>query len=327
MSRSSFLRKYLGRPYLSWSIWIWRHLSAFFTSWLPFRAYGAHLHALIQIRATRTQSVGTFFFRNRPQLELLMRLLAQKDQGSSLDLAVLGCSKGAEVYSVSCAIRTARPDLKVRVSALDIDSDILELAKSGVYAPTAANGSTVLGPNSLDQTRNVAATTYRDQSSSIFERMSSEEIKAVFDLEGDLVKVKPRFREGIIWRIGDARDPKLADVVGVQDIVFANCFLCHMPPDEAGMCLLNLARLVKPGGYVFVSGVDPGVRSKVARALRWSPVTELIHEIHEGDPALRRAWPLEYWGLEPFDQGRADWELRYASVFLCGGTEAERMQL
>ena len=38
-------------------------------------------------------------------------------------------------------------------------------------------------------------------------------------------------------------------------------------------------------------------------------------EIHEGDASLRRDWPLEYWGLEPFDLTRGDWKYRYASVF------------
>src|SRR5215467_15462052 len=53
------------------------------------------------------------------------------------------------------------------------------------------------------------------------------------------------------------------------------------------------------------------------------PVTELISEIHEGDPSLRRGWPLRYWGLEPFDQGRSDWQIRYASVFEHRGTFSE----
>lgn len=269
--------------------------------------------------------MGTFFFRNRPELELLIRLLAQKEPGASLDVAVLGCSKGAEVYSVSSTIRCSRPDLNVTLRALDIDRDILEFAKGGAYARTTTNGSGVLGPDSLGKAENVAAKTYKDQNTSIFERMSSKEIEELFDSEGEMLKVKPRFREGIVWQIGDARDPKLVDVVGLQDIVFSNRFLCHMPPNEAEMCLLNLARLVKPGGHIFVSGVDLEVRSEVARALGWRPVTELINEIHEGDPSLRHGWPLEYWGLEPFDQGRPDWKVRYASVFRCGGTAGERM--
>ena len=42
---------------------------------------------------------GTFFLRNRPALELMCRLARQKAQGSTLRIAVLGCSIGAEVYS------------------------------------------------------------------------------------------------------------------------------------------------------------------------------------------------------------------------------------
>jgi hypothetical protein len=79
--------------------------------------------------------------------------------------------------------------------------------------------------------------------------------------------------------------------------------------------LRNLAPLVKPGGYLFVSGVDLDVRSKVAREFGWRPITELICEIHEGDQSLRRSWPLDYSALEPLDQSRADWQMRYASVF------------
>jgi hypothetical protein len=88
-----------------------------------------------------------------------------------------------------------------------------------------------------------------------------------------------------------------------------------MPPKEAEDCLRNLAQLVKRDGYLFISGVDLAVRSKVAQELGWKPVTELINEIHEGDPSLRRDWPLQYWGLEPLDRGRIDWKMRYASVF------------
>ena len=326
MSRSSFLRRYVGRPYLLAAMWIWRHLPTPFTSGRLVRAFGAHLHTLIQLRATRTQSVGTFFFRNRPELDLLVRLLDQKAWDSTLDVAVLACSKGAEVYSISYALRCSRPDLKVRVHALDIDSDILELAERGVYLLATNKGPMSPAPDSPGQVADVAAKTFRDQKTSIFERMSRKEIEAMFDSDGELVKVKPRFQEGIVWQVGDAQDPNLVNLVGLQDIVFANRFLCHMTREEAEACLLNLARLVKPGGYVFVSGVDLDVRSKVARELEWTPVAELILEIHEGDSSLRGGWPLEYWGLEPFDERRIDWKLRYAAVFQCGETAKERTQ-
>src|SRR5262249_535792 len=106
---------------------------------------------------------------------------------------------------------------------------------------------------------------------------------------------------------------------GLQDIVVANRFLCHMHPEEAEECLRNLARLVKPGGYLFVSGVDLGGRGKSARELGWGPVTGLTSENPEGGPSVRGEWPLEYGGLEPFEQGRIDWKMGYGSVFQCGG--------
>src|SRR5436190_9443158 len=125
---SRVLRKLVGRPYLFITTWIWKHLPAASPSWRLVQAYGFHLSNLTQLRVTKKQSVGTFFFRNRPELELLVRLLGQKPKCSTLDMAVLGCSKGAEVYSISYAIRRTRPDLKFNLRALDISKEVLELA-------------------------------------------------------------------------------------------------------------------------------------------------------------------------------------------------------
>ena len=296
-SRSRLLRNCLGRPYLLVNTWIWNQLPASLRSLPPLRGYGFHLHGLIQLRATRTQATGTFFFRNCAELELLICLLERNRPGSTVDMAILGCHKGAEVYSFSYAFRTGRPDLNLRLCASDISKDVLEFAEAGVY--------------SLKQMSEPSGGSPR----SIFERMSSGEMEAMFERDGEQVRVRPRFRDGIAWRLGDANDPDLASALGPQDIVVANGFLCHMPPVEAEACLRNVARLVKGGGYLFVSGVDLGLRSKVAQELGWRPVTDLIMEIHEGDASLRHDWPLEYWGLEPFDLERCDWKHRYASVF------------
>ena len=69
------------------------------------------------------------FMRNRPELELLVRLLCHKSGAAPVNLTVLGCSKGAEVYSISYALRSAYPDLKVNIQALDISLDVVEFAK------------------------------------------------------------------------------------------------------------------------------------------------------------------------------------------------------
>jgi chemotaxis methyl-accepting protein methylase len=273
------------------------------------------LHALVLRVSERAQGQGTFFFRNRPELDLMCRLLDPITHGSSLDISVLACGKGAEVYSILWAIRTARPDLKVNVKAMDISSEIVEFAERGIYF---RNGQEVLKAGRPEGAAQLADATWKGQHLSIFERMTGKEVEAMFEVEGYQAKVRSWLKEGITWLTGDANDPELVRVLGLQDIVVANRFLCHMDPPAAEKCLRNIVRLVKLGGYLFVSGVDLEVRTTVAQDLGWKPVSDLLEEIHEGDYSLRKGWPLEWWGLEPLCHDRSDWKIRYASVFQIG---------
>jgi SAM-dependent methyltransferase len=279
--------------YLRVNEWIWQRLPSRVRNLYFIRCYGASMHNLICLSASRRQFFGTFFLRNRPALELMRRLAQHKANGSTLRITVLACSIGAEVYSILWTIRSARPDLKVSMSAVDISKEILNFAEQGIYAP---NTSEFVG-------------------APIFERMTAHEKWKMFDWEGDQAKVKSWLREGIAWRLGDAADPELIRDLGPQYIVVASNFLCHMTPADAEKCLRNIGRMVSPGGYLFVSGVDLDVRTKVALALGWEPLTELMAEIHDGDPSVRADWPWHWWGLEPLNRKRHDWETRYAGVF------------
>jgi SAM-dependent methyltransferase len=296
MSEARVLRKCVGRPFLVANEWLWSRIPTSIKATRPISRYGAFLHSLVQLRSARRQFHGTFFFRNRPEQQLIRALSNQRTKGSSLRLSVLACSNGAEVYSILWTIRSARPDLKVITQAVDISSEVLEIGKNGMYSPK---------PNDL-------------VGSPIFDRMTEKETQEMFDKVNDELGIKPWIKEGINWRVGDAGDPELAEVLGSQDIVVANRFLCHMAPMDAERCLRNLATLLKPGGYLFVSGVDLDIRTKVALDLGWTPVRDLIEEMHNGDPSVRRDWPWKYWGLEPFNRKRNDWSVRYASVFRLG---------
>jgi SAM-dependent methyltransferase len=279
--------------YLRVNEWIWQRLPSRVRNLYPLRWYGARMHTLICLGVKRQQYFGTFFLRNRPSLELMCRLAKQKAHGSTLKVTVLACSIGAEVYSILWTIRSARPDLTVSMSAVDISKEILNFAEQGIYAP--------------DTSEFVGAP--------IFERITAHEKQKMFDWEGGRAKVKSWLREGIVWRLGDAADPELIRDLGPQDIVVASNFLCHMAPADAEKCLRNIGPLVGPRGYLFVSGADLDVRTKVALELGWEPLTELMAEIHDGDPSLRADWPWHWWGLEPLNRKRHDWQTRYAAVF------------
>jgi SAM-dependent methyltransferase len=240
--------------------------------------------------------LGTLFLRNRPELELIRRLVQSKDHGARVKIAVLGCSIGVEVYSIIWTLRSSRPDLELDVHAVDISAEVIDVAKRGVYSPA----------------------TSEMVNHSIFEALTDAERAEMFDWKGDEGTIKPWLRDGIAWQVGDAGDPNLITSMEPQDLVVANNFLCHMEPWSAELCLRNLAELVGPGGYLFVTGVNLDVRTRVALDLGWEPVPWLRAEIHDGDPLVRSDWPWRWWGLEPLDRRRPDWELRYSAAFRIG---------
>ena len=279
--------------YLSLSGRAWKRLPPSVSSLSPVRSYFDALHTLARKHGGRAQAPSTYFLRNRPQLELVRRLVERRAGTDPLRVAVLGCSTGVEAYSIAWTIRSARPDLRLILGAADISRRAVEFGQCGKYS--------LVDPELTD--------------SNVFERMTEAEVTDLFDRDGDVVTVKPWIRDGIEWRVGDVTKPETIDALGPQDIVIASNFLCHMPPAMAERCLRNIARLARPGGYLFVSGVDLDVRTKVADDLGWRPLQELLEEIHEGDPVMRTYWPWHYAGLEPLNKKRRDWRRRYAAAF------------
>jgi chemotaxis methyl-accepting protein methylase len=310
-------REYVARVYLAFARRVWRRLSRHWRESPVALAAGAHMHRLVLRHQPREQNHSTFFFRNRAELELLTRVLDACPEGGRLKLAILGCSKGAEVYSFAWTIRSARPDLQLALSAVDISQDILDFAQQGTYW-CGWQRDALYGSSEDEAALDVAAGTERDQPVSIFERVTPEEMEGMFDLSGGRATVKSWLKDGIRWRRGDAGNAQFAQRLGRQDIVVANRFLCHMKPAAAEECLRAIARLVKPGGYLFVSGVDLDVRTRVAHDSGWTPVTEFLEGVHDGDRTLLEGWPLEYWSIEPFQASHPDRDVRYASVFKTG---------
>jgi SAM-dependent methyltransferase/mannose-6-phosphate isomerase-like protein (cupin superfamily) len=292
-----FRVRILGRSpvsaYLRVNQWLWNKLPASVTKLAPIHFYGEALHRLACLQNRREQAFSTFFLRNRPELELIRRLVEHRGTGDTLAVTVLGCSTGAEAYSIAWRIRSARPDLRLVLNAMDISKQAVEFAKRGVYSLTKPELA----------------------STAIFEKMTTTEMEEFFDKDGDAMIVRPWIREGINWQVGDAGDVEAFNVLGPQDIVVANNFLCHMDNSEAERCLRNIARLVRSGGYLFVSGVETDIRSCVAHDLRWRPIEDLLEEIHEGEPYMRSIWPCHYAGLEPLNKRRKDWKIRYAACF------------
>lgn len=235
----------------------------------------------------RRQLTTTWFFRNRPELAQLAELVQQMPDPGTLRMTVVGCSEGAEVYSILYILSKTCADLPVKLQAYDICEEALMIARGGRYSSA---------DNILSLTRD-------------------HERDELFDKDNDELVIKQQFRDQVEWQSADpTREPVLSRIEK-QDIVIANRLLFHMPPDEQYRVLQVIADMVRPGGYLFVSGLDLQVRTDLAKKRYWQPVTDNIEAIHSADSSMTRDWPFRYWGLEPFDKKHPDWSIRYCSIF------------
>lgn len=245
------------------------------------------VHRGVCVRQGRTPSaLYTRFLRNPPQLRVLRKIILQEGW-PSVKLAVLGCSTGAELYSALWTIRTARPETNVSAVGLDVSPSAIAQAQAGIYL---ADSEALRG-------------------------VPEDVIEKLFLRSGSRLEVREEYRRGVSWVATSACIPGLATRLGSQDIVFANNFLTHLTETMAESCLACILSLVRPGGYLFVWGVDLDVKTTVLCRFGLTPVLTLLEEVHRADVTARRLWPWKYWGLEPLDTTRPDWQFRYATVY------------
>jgi chemotaxis methyl-accepting protein methylase len=261
-------------------------------------AYGRFLHH----RASRNQqrlpeATSTFFLRNEPQLAVLRDLVVAWPAERPLRVASIACSSGAELYSMLWTLRTARPDLCITGVGMDLSAEAVARARAARY-------------HRAD--RELA-------------RIDDERLArlcgpgGLFAAEDDALVVRPEVRANTRWLVSDALDPALSFNLGLQDIVLANNILCHLADDVVESCFHNLARLLAPGAVLGTYGVDLDVKTRCVRAIGLRPLPSRVAEAYEADQAAQHAWPLIYWGREPFDPRRPDWLERYASVYTVPG--------
>ena len=128
------------RAYLQLNQRLWNKLPASVTALGPVHSYGLSLHTLARMQGARSQTFNTHFLRNRPQFELIRRLVERSTDADTLRVAVLGCSTGAEAYSVVWTIRSARPESKgLSRMRWIFRAWLWKLGKSGVYSLAASH--------------------------------------------------------------------------------------------------------------------------------------------------------------------------------------------
>ena len=77
---------------------------------------------------------GTFLLRNRPELKLIHDLASRRPKGTCFRIAVLGCSIGMEVYSISWLLRDLASQLDIKLLGLDSHQASIDIALRRIRA-------------------------------------------------------------------------------------------------------------------------------------------------------------------------------------------------
>ena len=290
------------------------------------RALGHAIHKTVCRFAPRGTAGSTWFLRNIPLLSGIAEQIHNMRPTGEVRICDIGCSTGAEVYSVLWMLRKRYPQIPVSMLAMDLSPAAVAAGQAAKYA---ANSLVLRSQHLDDATRQEMFDREGGHEAFFDSGFASTNAEPLFNSGFASASPEPRYvvkpwlREGVRWMVADATDPEIAARIGAQDVVLANNFLVHMNDNAAMNCMINLARLVRPGGLFVCRGTDLDVRETAVAELGFRPVTSYIEEIHNAEPELdaRSGWPWRYWGLEPIDKSRANWTQRYASMFIAPSAE------
>jgi len=280
---------------------IWVRTPSNITDKKTFLPIGRYFYSRFTKFQSRDQSHSTWFLRNIPQTKTLVGLINNGSiNNSTVKIASIGCSTGAELYSNLYFFKKMCLNYKFLSVGVDISDGVVEIAREGLY--------------SLDIASSTGQGTYYEGEFEL-SHLRDEDVSELFDMEADGVRIKPWIRSDTSWVCMSAASTKLLKEVGQKDIVFAKNFLGPMESHLAEECLLNVLRLVKKGGYLVLDGVDLDVKCRVLSSVDVEPILNNYETIYKEDKT-KEGWPWVRWSHEPIDTTRADWKIRYCSIFL-----------
>lgn len=175
----------------------------------------------------------TYFFRDRPQFEAFRSILQRisKSPSRKLNMLSAGCSTGDEAYSLAiCARQILEPieNWDVRISAIDLNEDVLRTARSGSYRSWAL----------------------RDTSADLVSQYFDTDESNCFQLHASV-------REMVQFRCDNLAHPTgpLA-APGTVDVAFCRNVLMYFQPDVARRVIAHIATSLRPRGYLFLGHAE-----------------------------------------------------------------------
>jgi chemotaxis methyl-accepting protein methylase len=259
-------------------------------NFVPSRWIGRYIYDWQRRHQLRTQSTSTKFFRNLQQLVALEGPLANLTKPGNLSALVVGCSYGCEAYSLGGLLALRLPHLNWQITAVDISHEALKIADAARYTSQHGLGSP------------------RDN-------LEKQLEARLFKRSGDEWTVVADIRERVSFAYSDVLSAEFRQFKN-YDLVLGQNFMIHMDDASAKSALASLVAAARPGGALFLGGMDLETKTSLLAPHQLVPVDWNIVEIHEGDNVRRLAWPWNYWSLEPIHPHDRNYLTRYSTIFL-----------
>jgi chemotaxis methyl-accepting protein methylase len=247
----------------------------------------------------RKQFTFTQFFRLPSQFDALtgpvLDFLDARHGSDPIRIAVIGCSTGAEPYTLSSVLLDRCPTLPVTIDAYDIDPEVLAVARNATYATDEVLANPLV---------------------------SSDFVAKTFDRrDGNLCEVKSQVAGRVRFHQADFVHGAVREDIPPADIVFAQNVMCNLRRPAAARLFDNAVALLKPRSVLFVDGMDLDMREQRTRKYGLVPLTFALERIHEEARLVRgERYPWCAAGLEPFSPKHRNCDRYYSTIFLRGTT-------
>lgn len=175
----------------------------------------------------------TCFFRDAPQFRMLRERIIpdlMRHHPKTVRIWSAGCSSGEEAYSIALTLwemgaYLAYPECSFEIVGTDINTDVLAIARQGVYAPRAL----------------------RNVSGSVLRRHFTEE-NGQFVLDAE-IRNRVQFEQGNLTQ-------KPMPTSGVQDVVFCKNVAIYFQADVSRKLMQGLRGSIADGGYLLLGHAE-----------------------------------------------------------------------
>jgi chemotaxis methyl-accepting protein methylase len=231
----------------------------------------------------------TSFYRSPLQLKVLTSYI-QKCSLDNFEIAVFAGSNGAEAYTIASHLTMSLPKLNFKIYSSDLHVENINIAKKGIYQKSNLR---FLGD------------------------IPNEFISNTFVQEGESYLIKPKIKDRVHFSVEDLLAPDFLEKhKNGYEIIFLQNVLFHLEDCDAQDTFERVIKLVKPGGLIFIDGMNLDMREKLTQQHRLIPIFDQMENIYSySRKHIPRDWWNYYYGCEPINIFNRKKIFRYCTIF------------